>query len=47
MDAQALRAVLCNDPEPFKQAMRQWSTGGDMWQRRCRHNLSEQGQASD
>jgi 3-methyladenine DNA glycosylase AlkD len=35
LDAQALRAVLRNDPEPFKQAMRQWSAGGDMWQRRC------------
>jgi len=31
---QRLWAVLCNDPAPFKQAMRDWSRDDDMWKRR-------------
>jgi len=32
---QRLWQVLCNDPAPVKQRMRQWSTGDNMWKRRC------------
>ncbi len=32
---QRLWELLCNDPAPVKQMMRQWSTDDNMWKRRC------------